>query len=154
MKKVYSFIVLLAVMVSCGKDDPKLSVEQYLTAATNGWYISSILVMDDGKEIDALKDPDWISETDECIWDDSYIFLADGNYSVANNTKCDPDETPIVDLGTWTLNADKTSLTIDSAGDDPVTFTKLSAGDTEVRGTLAAGDWGLSVDATFVFKKK
>jgi len=155
MKKTYALIVLVAVMFGCKDDDPKLSVEQYLTASTNGWVIESILITVLGQEIDALKDPDFISETDPCLWDDATIFATDNTYTVANNTKCDSSEATTVDSGTWSLNSDKTALTLDSSIDDPIIFTKLSVNDTQIRGEVAAGgSTGLAFDATFVFKKK
>jgi hypothetical protein len=59
---------------------------------------------------------------------DATIFTSDGKYTVANNTKCDASEDDPVDSGTWSLNADKNALTVDSSTEDPFTITNLVVG--------------------------
>lgn len=93
---------------------------------------------------------------ESCDLDDATIFTSDGKFTVANNTKCDADDDDTLDSGTWTLNSDKTSLTVTSTVDGPLfTITKLEANDTNIKGELNA-DFGLDepILAKVVMKKK
>jgi hypothetical protein len=82
--------------------------------------------------------------------DDATIFTSDGKYTIANNTKCDPTEDTTVDSGSWTLNADKTTLTLSSTIGDPTVLTKFSVDGTNLRGDA---DF-LGLAATLVLKHK
>jgi hypothetical protein len=151
MKKIYA-LLFVVVMVACKNDDPKLSAEQYLTAAANGWIYQSILVTIPGTTtpVDVLTSSQFAGQLAACELDDSTLFTSDGKYSVANNTKCDATEEAIVDTGTWTLNSDKTTLTMTSATDDPIVLTKFSIDGTNLRGDTEF--FGLA--ATLVMKHK
>ena len=154
MKKI-SLLLLVVVMIACKNDDQKMTPEQYLTAATNGWIYQSILVTLPGTstQIDILTNPQVAGQIPACELDDSTLFTSDGKYSVANNTKCDPTEDSTVDSGTWVLSSDKATLTLTSATsttDPPLVFTKFSVDGTNLKG-IADFD-GLA--ATITFKHK
>jgi len=154
MKKIY-FLLFVVVMVACKDDDPKLTVEQYLTAAKDGWVYESVLLTLPGTsvQVDALKDPQFADFFEACTLDDATIFTTDGKYTVANNTKCDPSDDTTLDSGTWALNSDKSSLTISSASDDPFTLTKLSVDGGRLQGELSEF-FGIPVSATIIMKHK
>ncbi len=155
MKKIYGLLLIVAIMIGCGKDDdPKLTVEQYLTAASNGWVYESLKFTDpdSGTELDLLTIPDLFAA---CDLDDATIFTADGKFTVANNTKCDPDDPATLDSGTWALNSDKTQLTVTSTTDGPLfTLTKFSADGTNVKGELTETIEGTTLTIKLTMKKK
>lgn len=151
MKKIYA-LLFVVVMVACKDDEPKLSAEQYLAAAANGWIYQSILVNIPGTttQVDLLTNPLFSGQFATCELDESTVFTSDGKYSVANNTKCDPLEDDVLDAGTWALNGDKTTLTMTSSIGDPVILTKFSIDATNLRGD--AEFFGMA--ATMVLKHK
>jgi len=155
MKKIYALAMLVAVMFGCKDDDPKLTVEQYLTAPTNGWIFESIIITIGGAQINAITTPPFNEVYDEpCELDDATIFTADGKFTVANNTKCDPSEDAIYDSGTWTLNPDKTSLTITSTTDGVLlVVTSLSVNGDNIKGNVT-NYFDTGLDAAITLKKK
>lgn len=153
MKKICALLLLVAIFDSCKDDDPKLTVEQYLTAASNGWVFESIIAVNptNGQTVDLVKDPDAF---EQCELDDAIIFTADGKYTVATNTKCDPSDPATKDTGTWGLENNKTKIVVVSATDGPVvTLTNLSVDDTNIKGETT-NFAGFPIAATITMKKK
>jgi len=148
MKKIYGLILLAVVAFGCGDDDgPKLTVEQYMTASTNGWVFQSYKV----NGVEALNDL-----YEACELDDATIFTADGKFTVVDgSSKCDPDDPSTIDSGTWTLNSDKTQITITSTtGGELFTLTKFTANDTNLSGEMSGSIGGTTFTVAIIMKKK
>lgn len=142
MKKLFSLSLLfVVVLVGCKDDDVKVDVKAQLTAATKGWIIESITVSGDNTNL--------VDSFDACEKDDSFIFAAAGTYTiVTNELKCEEDD-DIVGVGTWSLNADQTELSIIDP-DESTVIKKLVVTDTSITGEFT--DSGST--ATVKFKKK
>jgi len=156
MKKINALLLLVVIVAACKDDDPKLTVEQYLTAPTNGWVFETLMITVPGStlEVNAMTTPPFSEGYDDaCEKDDATIFATDGKYTVANNTKCEDTEGDPVDTGTWTLSSDKTSLTIDSNDDVAFTVTKLAIDDTHISGEID-NFLGLGIHAKVTLARK
>lgn len=154
MKKILGYVMVMAfAAIACSDDDgPKLTVEQYVTAAKNGWVYESILFKDPdtGIELDLLEFPGLF---EACDLDNATIFAADGKYSVANNTRCDDDEPATLGSGTWTLNSSKTTLSV--AGDTTIVIQKLQVNNTYLKGEVSGEIMeGFEITAQVTMKKK
>lgn len=155
MKKLFSMSLLfVAVLVGCDKDDDvKLSVEQQLTASTNGWVLEHLTY-----PVPGFGDLDVVAFFEDCDKDDAFMFASDGKYTVAENTKCDESDPTVADSGTWTLNSDKTILTITSTIDGTLELykiEKLAVSDTSLTGEVNVDDGdGNTVTAHITLKKK
>lgn len=153
MKKFLSLMFIVLAVAACKDDDsPSLTVEQRLAASSNGWVFESIIINDaDDGDVDVFQDPDAYAE---CEKDDAVIFTSDGKYSVKTNTKCEESDPDVQDTGIWTLNADKTQLTITSTTDGPIlVLTALSVDDTNIKGVTTSFA-GFPIAAKITMKKK
>lgn len=154
MRKISLLFLFVAALVSaCKDDDVKLTVEQQLTASTNGWVIQSIVYTDpkDG-DIDLVE----LGLLEECDLDDSFVFKSDKTLTIFANTKCD-DSTSDSESGSWALNSDKTTLTLTSSDDSDttvITITKLAVDANNIKGETSITFEGGSVDVKVTFKKK
>jgi hypothetical protein len=144
MKKLFSISLLfIAVLVGCKDDDAKIDVSAQLTAATKGWILESIKVTGDPTNTNI------VDSFDDCEKDDSFIFTSDGKYTIANNElKCGSDGAT-VSTGTWSLNTDKTVLTVTDP-DGTTVINKLSVTDSNITGEFNED----GATATVSFKKK
>ena len=118
MKKIIMIALIGAIAVvsfqSCKKDDSGSSS----SGSVEGSWIQ-VGATSDG--VNTWNDPD---EWDDCEKDDVTTFKSDGKYEVDEGaTKCDPADPQINESGTWSLSADKKTLTLGSFAFDVVTLT-------------------------------
>ncbi|HZY82381.1 MAG TPA: lipocalin family protein [Cyclobacteriaceae bacterium] len=155
MKKLLP-VILVILVVACGKDDPKPSTTEMLTAPTSGWLQTSILVTIPGSTstVDVFNDPKYASSFPACDKDNAMLFKVDGKYSVENNTKCDTTEPAQLETGTWKLSADEKSITFTPSGDTAYTATILSISETELKAELTLDFGTTPIKATVTMKPK
>jgi len=150
MKKLFFLSLLfIVILAGCKKDDDvKASVEAQLTEPKNGWVFTSM----------KFGDFDFISLLDACEKDNALIFTSDGKFTIADNTTCEAGDPAIIESGTWSLNSDKTELTINSSDEDGTHYVvqKLSISGDTLNGEISDKDpdSGLTITTTIVMKKK
>jgi hypothetical protein len=101
-------IASVALLSSCGDDDPKPKSKTELISA-HVWKITKLKV--DGQE----------GEPETCDKDDEFTFEADGDYKEVENVKCEPDDAAST-TGTWQFKSNETVVAV-SISDSGFTIT-------------------------------
>lgn len=150
MKKICA-LLLIIIATSCKDDTP--TIEEYLVAPADGWVFDSVITVDPFTMTtkDLVRDPTVFKP---CTLDDALYFTADGKYTVRTNNKCDPSDPDVSDNGTWSLNDERTKLTVFSTDENKaiLELEAFSINDTKFKGeTSKVGD--LAVAAIVTMRK-
>ena len=153
-----NYLLLLAVaasvsLTSCGNDDDEVvtkSKTDLLTAS--GWKGTSLTVNPAiDWDNDGTKETNLTPFIDACSLDDLKIFKADKTYTEDEGaTKCDPADPQVIASGTWSFNADETTLTTTESGSStPDTFTISELTESSLKFTESFTDPSDNVTYTF-----
>lgn len=117
MKKItLSLLIALSVILYSCKDEtddqPQPNTSNFSLTGTT-WVVTAATV-DPPIDFFGVEISDLYAEYDDCDKDDLTIFDSDSTYtSDEGATKCDPDDPQTIGTGTWSISADKKTLTMD-----------------------------------------